>query len=37
MTVIVQKGILKVGSLIVIGDDFTKIKHMHDDMGLPLK
>lgn len=33
MTVIVEKGCLKVGSLIVIGDDLYKIKSMQNDSG----
>jgi translation initiation factor IF-2 len=37
MTMIVQKGTMKVGSLILIGEETTKIKHMHDDMGKVLE
>lgn len=37
MTLIVQQGVLKVGSLLIIGTEYTKVKHMHDDKGVSLK
>jgi len=36
MTLIVKQGTLKVGSLLIIGDQSTKVKLMHDDMGRAL-
>jgi translation initiation factor IF-2 len=36
MTLIVKQGTLKVGSILIIGDQFTKVKLMHDDMGRTL-
>jgi translation initiation factor IF-2 len=31
MTLIVKKGVLKVGSLLIIGGNYCKVKFMHDD------
>jgi translation initiation factor IF-2 len=36
MTLIVKQGILKTGSLLIIGDQFTKVKLIHDDLGRTL-
>ena len=36
MTMIVKQGVLKTGALILVGDEYSRIKHMHDDMGVPL-
>lgn len=37
MTMIVKQGILRNGSLLIIGEDYAKIKSFHDDQGIPLK
>jgi translation initiation factor IF-2 len=37
MTMIVKQGTLKVGSLLVIGEDYAKVKSFHDDQGMSLK
>ena len=36
MTLIVKQGILKTGSILIIEDQYTKIKNMHDDAGKTL-
>ena len=33
MTLIVKQGILKTGSILIIGDEYTKVKIMQDDSG----
>ena len=33
MTLIVNKGILKIGSIIIVGDQYAKIKNLYDDKG----
>ena len=33
MTLIVKQGVLKQGSILVIGEEFTKVKNMYDDTG----
>jgi len=30
---IIQRGTLKPGSILIVGDQFTKVKYMHDDKG----
>ena len=37
MTLIVKHGVLKIGSTLIIGDEYAKIKSMHDDAGRELK
>ena len=37
MTLIVKEGTLKVGSILIIGDEFAKVKSMQDDKGNHLK
>ena len=37
MTVIIKQGTLKSGSLLIIGDELSKIKTMQDDSGNELK
>lgn len=37
MTVIVQKGLMKTGSIVIYGQTSIKIKHMHDDQGKALE
>jgi len=37
MTLIVKQGTLKQGSILVIGESYTKIKNMYDDAGNELK
>ena len=37
MTMIVKQGTLKVGSLLVIGEEYAKVKSLHDDKGDSLK
>lgn len=37
MTMIIKQGVLKVGSLLVIGEDYAKVKSFHDDKGETLK
>ena len=36
MTLIVKQGILKTGSILIIGDEYTKVKIMQDDSGKQL-
>lgn len=36
MTVIVKQGILRCGCLLIIGEEYTKVKLMHDDLGRSL-
>jgi translation initiation factor IF-2 len=33
MTMIIQRGTLKPGAILIVGDQFTKVKYMHDDKG----
>lgn len=33
MTMIIQRGTLKSGSILIMGDQYTKVKYMHDDRG----
>jgi translation initiation factor IF-2 len=33
MTLIVTKGLLKIGSILIVGDEYTKIKNIYDDRG----
>ena len=37
MTMIVKQGVLKIGSVIVVGEEYTRVKYLHDDIGKPLK
>lgn len=37
MTLIIKQGILKTGSTLIIGNQYAKVKHMHDDSGRELK
>ena len=37
MTLIVKHGVLKIGSTLIIGDEYAKIRSMHDDSGRELK
>ncbi len=37
MTMIVKQGTMRVGSLLVIGEDYAKVKSFHDDQGVSLK
>lgn len=37
MTLIIKQGTLKVGSILVVGDEYTKVKSMLDDKGNNLK
>jgi translation initiation factor IF-2 len=33
MTMIVKQGTLKVGSLLIFGEEYAKVKSFHDDKG----
>ena len=33
MTLIINKGILKTGSILIVGDQYTKIRNLYDDKG----
>jgi len=37
MTMIIKQGILKIGDIIIVGDQYTRVKHMHDDQGKSLE
>lgn len=33
MTLIVKQGVLKQGSILIIGEEYTRVKNMYDDAG----
>ena len=37
MTLIVKQGILKAGSILIIGDEYARVKTIQDDSGRHLK